>query len=358
MTMDISNQNKLSEFYEELKRLNVEVVRPDINECFEDFRTIDNKFYYALGGIKAVGFEAISNIVEERTLNGKFLSIHDFINRVNPKDINKLQLEGLVKAGAFDKINTNRQALFDSIPTLIAKSKNIFDNKSVNQIDLFSDDENDQDDILTKSEDWKFEERLSKEFEAVGFFISDHPLNQFTEIFSDYKILDYSNFISKEDLKDANIAATLLKVQERKTAKGNSYAVLKLTDLSSVFELFIFSDVLELNREILKEGSSLILTLFKNVSNDENRLTRINVQKIASLKELFNSPINEVSFKLKSKDQLEKISSILKDEGKTVVNINLVKEDNILQFRLKNPRKLDRKLLNLLRNQEIQAIIN
>ena len=272
MTMDISNQNKLSEFYEELKRLKVEVVRPDINECFADFRTIDNKFYYALGGIKAVGYEAISNIVEERILNGKFESIHDFINRVNPKDINKLQLEGLVKAGAFDKLNSNRQALYNSIPAMIAKSKNIFDNKSANQIDLFSEDESTQDDILIKTEDWKFEERLSKEFEAVGFFISDHPLNQFTEIFNDYKITDYSSFISKEDLKDSNIAATLLKVQERKTAKGNSYAVLKLTDLSSVFELFIFSDVLELNREILKEGSSLILTLFKNISNDENRL--------------------------------------------------------------------------------------
>ena len=85
MTMDISNQNKLSEFYEELKRLNVEVVRPDINECFADFRTIDNKFYYALGGIKAVGYEAISNIIEERILNGKFESIHDFINRVNKR---------------------------------------------------------------------------------------------------------------------------------------------------------------------------------------------------------------------------------------------------------------------------------
>ena len=141
MTMDISNQNKLSEFYEELKRLNVEVVRPDINECFADFRTIDDKFYYALGGIKAVGYEAISNIVEERILNGKFESIHDFINRVNPKDINKLQLEGLVKAGAFDKLNSNRQALYESIPAMIAKSKNIFDNKSANQIDLFSDDE-------------------------------------------------------------------------------------------------------------------------------------------------------------------------------------------------------------------------
>ncbi len=358
MTMDISNQNKLSEFYEELKRLNVEVVRPDINECFADFRTIDDKFYYALGGIKAVGYEAISNIVEERILNGKFESIHDFINRVNPKDINKLQLEGLVKAGAFDKLNSNRQALYNSIPAIIAKSKNIFDNKSANQIDLFSEDESTQDDILIKTEDWEFEERLSKEFESVGFFISDHPLNQFKEIFDDYKITDYSNFVSNEDLKDSNIAATLLKVQERKTAKGTSYAVLKLTDLSSVFELFIFSDILESNREIIKEGNSLILTLFKNISNDENRLTRINVQKIASLKDLFNSPINEILFKLNSEKQIEKISTVLNDEGKTIVNINLVTKDNILKFRLKNKRKLDRKALNVLRNQEIHAIIN
>ena len=358
MTMDISNQNKLSEFYEELKRLNVEVVRPDINECFADFRTINNKFYYALGGIKAVGYEAISNIVEERISNGKFKSINDFVKRVNPKDINKLQLEGLVKSGAFDNLNLNRKALFHSIPNIITKSKNIFENKSANQINLFSEDESIQDDILTKTEDWKFEERLSKEFEAVGFFISDHPLNQFSEIFDDYKIIDYTTFVSKDDLKDSNIAATLLKVQERKTSKGNSYAVLKLTDLSSVFEIFVFSDVLELNREILKEGNSLILTLLKNITNDENRLTRINVQKIASLKDLFNSPIKEVSFDLKSEDQIEKISKILKDDGKTVVNINLITNNKNLKFTLKNTRKLDRKSLNLLRNQEIQAIIN
>ena len=101
MTMDISNQNKLSEFYEELKRLNIKITRPDINECFADFRTIDDNFYYALGGIKAVGYEAISNVVAERVKNGKFTSINDFLKRVNPKDMNKLQLEGLVKAGAF-----------------------------------------------------------------------------------------------------------------------------------------------------------------------------------------------------------------------------------------------------------------
>ena len=299
MTMDISNQNKLSEFYEELKRLNVEILRPDINECYAEFRTDGEKFFYALGGIKAVGYEAISRIVSERIKNGKFSSIIDFLNRVNPKNINKLQLEGLVKAGAFDKLNSNRQSLFNSIPNLITKSKNIFENKSANQIDLFGGNENQENEIITKIDDWKFEERIAKEFEAVGFFISNHPLNQYKEIFDDYKIVDYQTFSNNDDLKEVNVAATLLKIQERKTAKGNAYAVLKLTDLSSVFELFIFSDVLNLNREILKEGSSLILTLVKSISNEENRFKRVNVNKIASLKDILNKPINEVTFNLK-----------------------------------------------------------
>ena len=358
MTMDISNQNKLSEFYEELKRLNVEVVRPDINECFADFRTIDNKFYYALGGIKAVGYEAISNIVEERILNGKFESIHDFINRVNPKDINKLQLEGLVKAGAFDKLNSNRQALHESIPSMISKSKNIFENKSANQIDLFSDDESAQDEILIKIDDWKFEERLSKEFEAVGFFISDHPLNQFKEIFDDYKIMEYQKFYSNDEIKENNIAATLLKVQERKTAKGNSYAVLKLTDLSSVFELFIFSDVLELNRNILIEGNSLILTLSKTILNDEDKTKRINVRKIASLKDLFNGSIKEITLNIKSKKQLDEIQNFLDKKGETIVNINYSDDMETYNFKLTNQRYIDRKSLNLLRNKEISLNIH
>ena len=358
MTMDISNQNKLSEFYEELKRLDIKVTRPDINDCFADFRTVNDNFYYALGGIKAVGYEALSNVVEERMKNGKFQSINDFLNRVNPKDMNKLQLEGLVKAGAFDNLNKNRQSLFNSIPNFILKTKNIFDNKAANQIDLFSEEDVSENDIINDIEDWKFEERLSKEFEAVGFFISDHPLNQFTEIFDDYKIKDYSHFNSSDDIKDANIAATLLKVQERKTAKGNSYAVLKLTDLTSVFELFIFSDILELNRETLIEGNSLILTLVKSISSDENRFKRINVQKIASLKDLFNSPINEVSFDVKTDEEVNEISKLLNEDGKTIVNISFTENDKKLEFRLKNPKNLDRKSLNLLRKRDISITIN
>jgi DNA polymerase-3 subunit alpha len=358
MTMDISNQNKLSEFYEELKRLNVEVIRPDINECFADFRTENDKFYYALGGIKAVGSEAISNIVKERIKNGNFKSINDFIKRVDPKDINKLQLEGLVKAGAFDSLKDNRQSIFNSIPNIITKSKNDFDNKVANQIDLFGDSTEVENDIIENTKDWEFEERLSREFEAVGFFISDHPLNQFKEIFDDYKIINYQNFFDDDDIKENNIAATLLKVTERKTAKGNSYAVLKLTDLTSVFELFIFSDVLELNRDSLKEGSSLILTLTKTISSDEDKTKRINVRKIASLKDLFNSSISEITLNLSSKSQLKEIQNFLDEKGDTVVNISIFENSTTSVFKLKTSRNFDRKTINILRNRDISLNIH
>ena len=358
MTMDLSNQNKLSEFYEELKRINIDVIRPDINKCFADFQFDENNFFYALGGIKSVGFEAVLNIIKERNKNGKFKSINDFLNRVNPKDINKLQLEGLVKAGAFDSLEDNRQSLFNSIPNFILKSKNIYENKAANQIDLFGSDEEQDNEIISKVEDWKFEERLSREFEAVGFFISDHPLNQFKEIFEDYNIVDYIKFNSNDDINEANIAATLLKITERKTAKGNSYGVIKFTDLTSVFELFIFSDILETNRDILIEGNSLIITLTKNISNDENRFKRINVQKIASLKELFNKPVSEIIFNIKSVKDIDKISSILRKEGQTEVKINITDKKKDISLKLKNKRHIDRKSINILRNKDISAIIH
>ena len=224
---------------------------------------------------------------------------------------------------------------------------------------MFGDElSNNDEELILKIDDWKFEERLSKEFEAVGFFISDHPLNQFKDTFDDYNITDYQEFSNNDLSKESNISATLLKLTERKTAKGTPYGVIKLTDLNSVFELFIFSDTLEFNREILKEGNSLLLTLVKTISNDENKTKRINVQKIASLKDLINKPISEVLFKITSPNQLEKISNLLAENGKTNVNIEFDNGENKMFFKLENPRNLDRKTLNLIKNQQIQAEIS
>ncbi len=355
MSMEMSNQNKLSEFVEELKRIGIKMIRPNINHCFADFTSDKEKIFYALGALKNVGYESISNIIKERENNGFFKSIDDFIKRVNPKDINKLQLEALVKAGVFDKINNNRQSIYNSIPNIILKSKSIFENKSANQIDLFNTDEEVSNDILLKISDWPFEERLSKEFETLGSFISDHPLNQYKEIYKQYEIINYLDFNGEKNLLSANIAATVLKVQEKKTQKGNSYAIIKFSDLTSVFELFLFSDVFESNRDLLKDGNSVFMTLSKSNSEEENRFKRINVKKITSLKDILNKPINEIKFSTKNIDLLEDLSKTSEENGTTKVSLILRNNNHKLIFKLKNKRKIDRKLINSLKNKDIST---
>jgi len=355
MSMELSNQKKLSEFYEELKRLNINIIRPDINKCFADFTSNGKDFLYALGAIKNVGYEAISNVVKEREKKGEFKNISDFINRVNPKDINKLQLEGLVRAGAFDKINNNRQSLFNSIPNIILKSKNNFENKLVNQIDLFQEDKNATDNYLEKINDWKIDIKLSKEFETLGFFISDHPLNQYKNIFKQYNIVSYYKFLNDKNSLSSNIACTVLKVQEKKTQKGNSYAIVKFSDLEGSFELFIFSDIFESNRDALIEGNSLMVTLIKNF-NDENKNQRINVKKIILLKEVLNKPIEELKFKISKLKDLDKLKKLSKKNGSTKVFIDILDEDKTYIFELKEKRKLDQNLLNLIKIDENSPI--
>lgn len=356
MTMDISNQNKLSEFFEELKRLGITVKRPNINECFNDFQSDNDKFFYALGAIKNVGLDAISNIVRERELNGKFTSINDFISRVSPKDINKLQLEGLVKAGAFDELNNNRKSLFESIPSLIQKSKNMYENKIANQSSLFNKYDTQEEETRKIEEDWSFDEKLSKEFESLGFYISSHPLNQYSDILESYKIIDFNEFNNDNERKEANISGTILKVQEKKTQKGNSYAIIKLSDRKSVFELFIFSELLEINREIIKEGISLIITIYKN-PHDTNRFKKLTVKKISSLNSLINKPINLIEILLKDEKNLKNIKEILSKPGNTEVKINIEQEGIKYFFKLKNKRQVDKSHLNLLKNQGILANI-
>ena len=356
MTMDISNQKKLGEFYEEIKRLGIKIIRPDINCCFADFRSFNSEFFYALGAIKNVGFEAISNVVEERENNGKFKSIADFIRRVNPKDINKLQLEGLVKAGVFDSLNKNRASLLESIPNLIQKSKNFFDNKSLSQINLFENPEEKDLDILSKIDDWKFEDRLNKEFEAIGFFVSDHPLNQFSEIYNQYKILNFNEFFENKNLHEGNVLATVLKVQEKKTSKGLSYAIIKFSDLKGVFELFIFSEILERNRSILVEGKSLFLSLIKNIDKDKKNL-RVNIRNINLINDLLNKPIEKIEIDLKNIEDFTNLSSYLMEQGNTEVCINYLTKDKNVKFVLENKRKVDLNTVKLLKNLNISLNI-
>ncbi len=352
MSMELSNQKKLSEFYEELKRLNIPIIRPDINKSFANFSSDGTNFYYALGAIKNVGYDAISNVIKERSNNGEFKNLSDFINRINPKDINKLQLEGLVQAGAFDNLCSNRQSLHKTIPNIILKSKNIHENISINQKNLFDKEESEEINFLENIKDWDFDIKLKKEFETLGFYVSDHPLNQFKSIFKQYNILSYENFEMTKEILSSNIACTVLKIQEKKTQKGNSYAIVKFSDLNNVFELFIFSDVFEDNREVLIEGNSLMITLIKNYTDENKIQTRINVKKIVSLKEIVNKPIKNITLTFKDINQLYKLKELSQIDAETEIKLVVDNKGDILTFRLKDKRKLNHNLINSLNLKE------
>ena len=255
-------------------------------------------------------------------------------------------------AGAFDEINNNRQALFNYIPNIILKSKNSFENKMDSQINLFDDEFESNDDFLEDIKDWKIENRLSKEFETLGFFISDHPLNQYKMIFNQYNIVNYDQFESDKNLLSSNIACTILKVQEKKTQKGNSYAIVRLSDLNNVFEVFIFSEIFESNREKLVEGNSIMITLIKNYIDDLKTQRKINVKKIVTFNEVLNKSFEELNFKINNIEQLKKLKNLSKIDGKTKIKFQISDDDNNYTFVLNDKRKIDNNLINELKIRE------
>jgi len=351
MSNELSNTDKLSEFFEELKRLGIKVCLPCVNESFAEFVPQGSSLLYALGAIKNVGFEAISQVVQEREKNGKFKSISDFINRVDPKNINKLQLEGLVKAGAFDSIFENRKVLYDNIPNIIQNSKTIHENRINNQSSLFLEDNHKISYLMTdKNSSWSSDETLSKEFESVGFYLSNHPLKDYESILEQYQVKTFKEFENTNE-SQSFLAGTIMSVKEKKTIKGTSFVIIKFSDLSKVFELFIFSEILEENRKHLVEGQSFLLTVIKDKENQENRFRRISVRKIVSLKEITKMGYNDVYIEINESDNLKKLYEAIKEKGNSKIKISINDKHKNYLFELKDKRKFDYETLKHLNKE-------
>ncbi len=352
MSTELTNTSKLREFVEELKRLKIEIIKPSINDSSAEFKTEKNKIYYGLGAIKNVGLEAISNIIKDREKNGKFKSIVDFINRVDAKDVNKLQLEGLVKSGAFDEFDTDRNKILNSIPKIIQKIKNINEDRSNNQTNLF-DDKNDLKNSFdyVQSNPWTKKELLSEEFKSLGFYISDHPLNEYNEIFNQLKITSYKDFLINSD-NEALVAGTIMSIQERKSAKGTPFAIIKFSDNKGEFELFLFAEILVQNRDKIKESESFVLTLKKDKSLKETSQMRVNVRKILSLDDIINKPFSKVTIELNENYDINELKKFFKSKGETEINLIIHNKNKKIYYSLQNSRKFDFTHLKAIKSKE------
>jgi len=352
MSTELTNTSKLREFVEELKRLKIEIIRPSINESFAEFKTEKNKIYYGLGAIKNVGFEAISNIVNEREKNGKFKSLVDFINRIDAKDVNKLQLEGLVKSGVFDQFDKDRNKILNSIPKIIQKIKNINEDKLSNQTSLFDDNNGNTSDFdYIPSNKWNKKELLYEEFKSLGFYISDHPLNEYGEIFNQLKIIFYKEFLNNND-SEALVAGTIMSIQEKKSVKGTPFAIVKFSDNKGEFELFLFAEILVQNRDKIKESESFVLTLQKDKFIKESSQRRVNVRKILSLDDIINKPYSKVTIELNENYDINELKKLLKNKGQTEINLIIHNKNKKVYYNLQNSRKFDFNHLKAIKSKE------
>jgi DNA polymerase III subunit alpha len=351
MTTELTNTSKLREFTEELKRLNIKIVRPCINECFVEFKAEKNKIYYGLGAIKNVGFEAISNIVREREKNGKFKSLMNFIERIDIKDVNKLQLEGLVKSGSLDKFDSDRNKILTSIPKIIQQIKNLNEDKLNNQTNLFESSNAENNFDYIQSNTWSKKELLYEEFKSLGFYISDHPLNEYNEVFNQLKIISYKEFLNN-DANEALVAGTIMSIQEKKSAKGTAFAIVKFSDNKGEFELFLFAELFINNRDKIKESESFVLTLQKDKIINGSSQRRINIRKISSLDDIINKPYSKVTIELNPNYNIEEIKEILKNKGQTEINLIFNSNDKKIYYNLENTRKFDFNQLKMMKSKE------
>ncbi|WP_019954834.1 DNA polymerase III subunit alpha [Yoonia vestfoldensis] len=308
MNCDIHLTDKLGVYFQEVKKgLRIDYIPPCVNRSGATFEVQDGKLVYALGALKNVGVEAMKLIVAGRegdsgldagphsaggpgagsgATSKPFVNLFDFARRCDLKRIGKRSLEMLARAGAFDVLDRNRRRVMDSLDALTAYSAAIHDQKSSNQVSLFGDAGEDlPEPRLAFGDDWLPAERLAEEFKAIGFYLSGHPLDDYMGALKRKQVLTLDEVIAKAERGPAvvKMAGTVSGRQERKSARGNRFAFVQLSDPTGQYEVTMFSDTLEVARAYLDTGSQIVLQCEATMEADQLKLLGRSVSPIDSV---------------------------------------------------------------------------
>ncbi len=181
--------------------------------------------------------------------------------------------------------------------------------------------------------------------------MSDHPLNIYKDYFEESKIHSFADFINSSD-SSSLVAGTIMSIQEKKSAKGNSFAIIKFTDLKSEFELFLFSDLLVSNRDKLKTANSFVITLQKDSISEAGTTRRVNIRNIMPLENFVKKSYKNVIIEINGKSNIGELQELLKEDGETKIQIKVKRESKIYIFSLKKPRKFNFNTFSNIRNKE------
>ncbi len=279
MNCDIHLTDKLNTYKQEVDRLGIGLVPPCVNRSEATFTVRDGQVVYALGGLKNVGVEAMRLITEarkdEKGGEKPFLDLFDFARRVDLKRVGKRPLEMLARAGAFDLLDANRHKVFRSLDQLVAYSAATHEEKTSAQGGLFGDaGEELPAPRLPMPEDWLPTERLAEEHQAIGFYLSGHPLDDYMPALKRKRVMTLAE-ITKEAArapKAAKIAGTVSSKQVRKSARGNRFAFVACSDPTGLYEVTVFGDTLEQAGDFFDTGQNVVMSVEATVEGDSLKL--------------------------------------------------------------------------------------
>ncbi len=275
MSLDRGNTDKLLVFKREADRMEVMVNPPDVNRSGVDFTVKDEAIQYSLAALKNVGEQAVEHIVAIREEGGPFKSLGDFARRVDPRMINKRALESIAKSGGFDKLNPNRAQVLNGVEAILAMANRTATEAEIGQNDMFGGGDAGIEDLpLTNVEPWLPMDQLAAEFEAVGFYLSGHPLDEYLSILPKLGADTWVGFRGKalKGASAARLTGTVTYKQERRSKSGNRFAFIGFSDPTGQYEAVCFSDTLSGARDLLESGKPLMLRVEADVEGEEVKL--------------------------------------------------------------------------------------
>lgn len=307
MSADMNNTDSVHIFYDDCAPNRVEVLAPNINESEFKFKPVSkNQMLYGLGAVKGTGWAAIEVILQARRKDGPFKDLFDFCNRLDLRKVNRRVVESLIRAGAFDTLSNNRNAMLAAVGVAMAAAEQ--NSANSNQNSLFDTATDSAVHVLPNVAPWPEQQRLQEEKAALGFYFSGHPYWAYQKDLNQFISTTLANLAPKE--QPQLLAGIVTGVRVRMTQRGKM-AIVSLDDGTTRIEVVVGNELLNQSQNLLKDDQLVIVE--GRVSNDDfSGGIRVNARKLHDLTTLRNSKASFLKISCNGQSDALKLKALLK----------------------------------------------